>query len=114
METAVPPPRAQERRRGLGVPGSARVLPLPSQDQAGGGTTRRDRSRRLRPEDIGALSRRVERHQSTDARSSMRLLPIRGARLGPHAVYLPQPTPTASILLNPLGARGWQVVPALV
>src|SRR5215211_1538787 len=101
METAVPPLRAQERRRGLGLFGSARGIPLPSQDEAGGGTARRDRSRRLRPEDVGALSRRVELHQSTDARSSMRWLPIRGARLAPDAVYLPRHTSTTSVLLNP-------------
>ena len=32
----------------------------------------------------------------------------------PNMVYLRLQTPTTSIPLNPLGARGWQVVPALV
>src|SRR5918995_986731 len=32
----------------------------------------------------------------------------------PNMVYLRHQTPTTSIPLNPLGARGWQVVPALV
>src|SRR5215203_2190366 len=114
MEAAVPSPRARERRRGLGVLGSARGVPLPSQDEAGRGTARRDRSRRLRPNDIGALSRRVELHQSTDAQSLMRWLPIREARLVPNVVYLLHQAPTTSIPLNSLGARGWQMVSAPV
>ena len=37
------------------VLGGTRGLPLPLQDEAGGGMARRDRSRRLRPADIGAV-----------------------------------------------------------
>jgi hypothetical protein len=57
--------RSMERRRGIGVLGGARGLPLPSQDQAGARTSRRDRSRRLRPEGIGAVPRGV-RHLVRD------------------------------------------------
>jgi hypothetical protein len=32
----------------------------------------------------------------------------------PNVVYLLHQAPTTSIPLNPLGAKGWQVVPALV
>jgi hypothetical protein len=54
------PLNAQERRRGCGVLGGARGFPLPPQDQTGGRTARRDRSRRLRPEGIGAVPRGAE------------------------------------------------------
>ena len=40
--------------------GRTRGLPLSSQDEAGGGTTRRNRGRRLRPQNVGAVPRGVE------------------------------------------------------
>ena len=75
-------------------------------------------SRKERRKGLGRLASRgpisIEHREQQSLGAWITLPRCLPEMLVPNVVYLPLYTPTTSIPLNPPGARGWQVIPALV